>query len=93
MFHPRRNPPSTGKLTIGREIEMKEYAYIDTERMEEALRRQMDVYRSGDTDDVSYTDDDKSMFPPRIFPDRDGEPVVRRRSRAHIQHLIDINEY
>lgn len=72
---------------------MKEYAHIDTERMEDALRRQMDVYRSGDTEDESCMDDDKSMFPPRKFPDRDGEPIVRRRSRSHIQRLIDISEY
>lgn len=75
---------------------MKEYAYIDSERMEMALRRQMDVYRSEDTENEAFmdnTDDDKSMFSPMRFPNRDGEPVVRRRSRAHIQDLIDRNEY
>lgn len=72
---------------------MKEYAYIDAERINKALHKQMDVYSSEDTEVESCMDDDKSMFSPRKFPDRDGEPVVRRRSRAHIQRLININEY
>lgn len=70
---------------------MKEQAYIDSERMQEAFNRQMDVYKSIDIRDDLI--DGISTFIPRKFPDRDGEVVIRRRSRNHIQHLISISDY
>lgn len=70
---------------------MRDYGY--SEMLEEAIDRQLAVYRLSDAEDEVSPDDDRSKFPPRQFPDRDGKRIVRRRSRAQIQHLIEISEY
>lgn len=62
---------------------MREYVYVNLERMEDARRRsQIEHWQPEDTAD------DRSMFAPRKFSDREGRKVQRWRSRSAIQRLI-----
>lgn len=70
---------------------MKEWAYIDAERMEEALKRAIE----NSTHLVEDEQFECHGFAPQIFPDRTATPIVRRRTKEHIKSLIEnsINQY
>lgn len=67
---------------------MREQFYIDQERMEEARRRWAEEAKYPPP--VSLDEKlEYSGFEPFNFPDREGQPVVRRRTRAQIRELLE----
>lgn len=67
---------------------------IWSKRLKEGIDRQMGVYADFEMEEEKSFDNDchRGLDTP-TFPDRKGEPVVRRRTRAQSHHLIELMDH
>ena len=71
---------------------MTEIAYIYAERIQRTERMFKEIFKYPEPLPVDV-DLGHIGFNPFVFPDRKGEPVIRRRTRAEIRALIDVEDY